>query len=247
MKFSLILLFWISCLFPVLSQEVSFLNNSRISLGFRQIKESANIGLVFRGPDLRYEFHWDKPVSRGTISYENNLGFGVLYARHMTALDFYVKPIEFTYLYEKTDDRKFAFGPSVKFEYFYDYYPELQSGFDYWFTNFSVGLKAEQQMKIADSRLTVGLQVFLVGLVSRQPEYRDPYFYELGFGKALKHLHSDMHFGSPANFNSTEFEVKWTPSDESRFTFIYSLEYAGYYDGPGVTYLNHQFSVLLSK
>jgi hypothetical protein len=247
MKYCLVIVASVFFFVSASPQDVSFMNNSRVSLGFRQIKESANIGLVFRGPDLRYEFHWDKPVNHGTISYENNLGFGVLYARHMTALDFYVKPLEFNYLYRKTEDRKFAFGPSVKLEYFYDYYPELQSGFDYWFTDFSLGLKAEQKLSMGESKLTMGLQVYFLGLVSRQPEYRDPYFYELGFGQAVKHLHSKMHAGTPGNFNTTEFEVRWTPSEDSRFTFIYSLEYAAYYDGPKVTYLNHQFSVLLSK
>jgi hypothetical protein len=87
----------------------------------------------------------------------------------------------------------------------------------------------------------------VAGFISRQEAYRDPYFYDIGFKYAIKHLHQDLYLGSFDDFNVTCLEILYKPDNNQRFTFGYFLKYSGFYNEPRITILNQGVKLIISK
>ena len=207
--------------------------------GIKQIKEDANFGLVFTGPDVIYSHYWEYSKNNRIFSIENEIGVCIPFSKGIPALDFYFKPAELSYLIQTRGKNKFAAGPLVKFEYNYTLYPQLQSAFDYWFTNFSLGIKTLYNFNIAAQSLSLRLKFSLCGFTSRQPDYRNPYFYDIGFKHAMKHLNSDLEFSTIGKFNSSDFELAWKPKPDSRISWSYCFNYTGYLEAPDISIVRH--------
>jgi hypothetical protein len=219
-----------------------------LSSGLKQIKESANFGLVFSGPALNYGYFWSTAKNKNKVTIENELGLAVLFSHDIPALDFYLKLAEVSYLFNvNATDFNLLIGPMVKFEYNYNLYPDLQSGFDYWFTNFSLGLNSVADFKIANKYFKAKLKTTLLGFTSRQPSYRDPYFYDIGFTYAINHLHSNMGFYTVAGYNQTSIELLWKFKEDSRCTWAYVFNYSGYYGEPKISILSHNVKLIIAK
>lgn len=123
---------------------------------------------------------------------------------------------------------------------------KLQSGFDYWFTNFSLGIKTLYNFNIADHLVSARLKLSLCGFNSRQPNYRNPYFYDIGFKHALNHLNSDLEFSTPGDYNSSDFELSWKPKADSRITWAYCFVYTGYFETPEISIVRHSVKLSLN-
>lgn len=234
------------CLLLALSlhgQQKQAERTTLLSAAFLQFSEGANFGLVFSGPGLTYGLNWDCATDKRLVSYHFNLGFGALFSKGILGARFYLKPADLSYLLRIND--RLSAGPVLKWEYNYNVYPDLQSGFDYWFTNISLGLGARYDLSLGDAGLRLGLHSSLAGLTSRQEAYRDPYFYDLGLGHALRHLHQDLAFGSFGSFLVGGFEALWTPSPGARHSFGYAMDYYGYFKSPGLTVLNHSVKMVI--
>lgn len=218
------------------------------SAGFMQIKEGANFGLVFSGPGLQYGMNWDCAKGARLASYRFKLGLAPLFSRGILGARFYVQPAGFSYLIRLSggENRLYA-GPVINWEYSYNLYPDLQSGFDYWFTNISLGLGARYDTGLGGSDLRLALHASLAGLTSRQGSYRDPYFYDLGFGHAIRHLHQDLTFGSFGRFLVAGFEALWRPKSGARLSLGYAMDYYGYFPSPGLTVLDHRVKMIVHK
>lgn len=222
--------------------------NSFLSTGLIQIKESANFGLVFKGPDINYGMIWDIKNEKTRITYEYELGLGILFSRKIPALGFYLKPIDFAYMFRIPLKKSNLFiGPSLKYEYNYNLFPDLQSGFDYWFTNFSLGLNALYDFNYQSSSFRIKLNSSLIGFVSRQPDYRNPYYYDLSFKYAISHLNQDLTFGSLNSFNTTTLEILWKSNPKSRLTIGYLLKYSGYYQNPEISMVSNNIKIIINK
>jgi len=177
MKTYLILLLLILVLKNSSGQDNAISRISFFSSGFSQIKEEANFGLVFNGPAINYGMKWDRRNDKRMITYGYELGVGIPFSHNIPALDIYLKPIDIAYMFRFPGlNNRFYLGPHLKVEYNYTLYPQLQSGFDYWFTNFSLGLKAHYAFNYQSSAFQIALSSSLAGFISRQPDYRDPYF-----------------------------------------------------------------------
>jgi hypothetical protein len=129
-------------------------------------------------------------------------------------------------------------------DYNYQMYPDLQSGYSFWFTHISLGISSEYKFSINRNLLKLRLETSLFGFTSRQEVYNDPYFFDMGFGYALKSVNQDLIFGSLNNYNHTEFELRWQNSDESRIAFAYNLQYYGYFRDPSFTMLNQMLKII---
>lgn len=222
--------------------------HSFFTTGLLQIKESANFGLVFQGPDLTYGMIWDVKNESTRITYAYELGLGLPFSKGIPALGFYLKPVDLAYMFgvplEKGD---LYLGPSLLWEYNYNLYPDLQSGFDYWFTNFSLGIHSRYDFDYRSSSFSIRLSSSLIGFTSRQPDYRNPYFYDLGFKHAMDHLHQNLTFGSLNSFNITTLEALWKSNPNSRFTIGYQFKYSGYYLAPEIAMVNHNIKFIINK
>lgn len=229
------------------AQENAVYRNSFFSTGFAQVKEAANFGLVFSGPVINYGMTWNRINEHRMITYGYELGVGIPFSKSIPALDIYLKPVDIAYMFHIPGfyDR-FYIGPDLKFEYNYTFYPQLQSGFDYWFTNFSLGLKAHYAFNYQHSAFQIILNTSLAGLTSRQPDYRDPYFFDIGFKYAVRDLHQNLGFGSLDKYNTTEFGIMWKPAPESRLTVGYEFRYSGYYPAPEFKKVSHNIKIVIS-
>jgi len=239
----------LSCfLSSAMAQDNKISRNSFLSAGVIQLKESANFGLVFNGPEVIYGMKWVNSNDKRLIMYECELGLGVLFSRDIPAVGFYLKPIELAYALKlPISTGSIYVGPSLRADYHYNLYPDLQSGFDYWFTNFSVGVNVLYDFDFAKSSFRIMLSSSFMGFTSRQPEYRNPHFYDLGFDYAIKHLHQDLTFGSIEDYNISNLELWWRPTPDSRFTMGYVLNYSGYYQSPEITRVSHSIKLVFNK
>lgn len=248
MKSAAISILFLVLFLPGSGQENANTRYSFFSTGFSQVKEAANFGLVFNGPVINYGMEWNLINEKRMITYGYELGVGIPFSKNIPALDFYLKPVDMAYMFIFPGvNNRFYIGPALKFEYIYDFYPQLQSGFGYWFTNFSLGLKAQYTFNYQSSAFQIALSSSLAGFISRQPDYRDPYFYDIGFKFAVRDLHQNMVFGSFEKYNTTDLEILWKPASASRFTFGYEFRYSGYSDAPEFKKVSHSIKILFGK
>ncbi len=229
-------------------QKKETIRNTFLIAGYKEVKEAANFGLVFKGPAFDFGMQWDIFNETALISYEYELGLGILFTREIPGLDFYLKPAELAYMFKlPVSSGNFYVGPSMKLEYSYNLYPDLQAGFDYWMTNFSLGATARYDFNWKSSSFRIKLSSSLGSLVSRQPDYRDPYFYDLGVKYAIEHLHQDMNAVSVNRFFTSQLDLDWKPGLESRIAIGYRLQYAGYYQPPEISSFINSLKLVISK
>lgn len=248
MKTSIISLLFLLLFINCIGQGNEISRNSFFSPGFAQVKEGANFGLVFNGPAINYGMNWDIKNDKRMITFGYELGVGVLFSKSIPALGIYLKPAEFAYMFRFPGSNSRLFiGPSLKFEYNYYLYPQLQSGFDYWFTDFSCGVNAQYDFKYRSSSFQLLANSSLMGFISRQPVYRDPYFFDLGFKYAVRDLHQNLTFASLDKYNTTKLEILWKPGLNSRFTLGYIFSYSGYYQAPGIRLVSHSIKIEINK
>jgi hypothetical protein len=216
-----------------------------VALNFIQIKEQANYGLVFKGPGLGYAYSalWEN--EKRILDYEGRFSFNVPVTREIFAAAVNFVPLKFDYLFKTDADGKLCIGPYAMIDYNYELYPDLQSGYSYWFTHFSLGGAVRYSFETKGNRFDLAFHTTLLGMTSRQPVYDDPYFFDLGFGDIVRFVNQDLQFGSWNRYNQSEVEVRWTPARESRFAYAYSFQYYGYGDEPGLTLINQSIKFII--
>lgn len=235
------------CLFGE-AQEDKTVRQSILTAGLQQVNEDSNFGLVFKGPSINYGMSWAMPCNYKLFTYEYEAGVSVLFTREIPGLGFYLKPVDISYLFRIPVSGNALFvGPGMKLEYLYNLYPDLQSAFDYWFTNLSFGVNTSFKFDYKESNFGIKVYSSLFGFASRHPEYRDPYFYDIGLNHALRHLNQDLTFGTFNRYNASELEVLWKPSTTSRVSAGYILKYKGHYKSPEYTMVSHSIKLVISK
>jgi hypothetical protein len=231
-------------LLGILSQFLTAQDSSQylrgyLSVGFLQIKESANYGLIFRGPSIDGGFSWTYPHRRNARFYELKFMAAAPIAKGIVGLNASFKPIELAYAW-KIPVNKFALkiGPTLKMEYNLQFYPDIQSGYYFWLTNYCGGLSIFASFKIKSSILRIRAFNNIYGVVSRGEVYEDPYFYDSKFSDIVEDIHSDFTPVAPGQFNNTFFEIGYRKSAVSRLTISYVFDYFVYFDDPKIKFLN---------
>ena len=186
------------------SQEERSSRTTFISSGFLQIKESSNYGLVFRGPSVDFGMNWNIPHKNNLIFFEYKFGLAAMFSKGIIGMNIGLKPVDFAYLWERQYERfKLDLGPALKMEYNTQAYPDIQSGYEYWLTNYSTGLMVFVTAPVKNSLVKVRAFNSFFNLVSRGDIYNDPYFFDLDFRELLRDVHQDFMFSSPGKFNNT--------------------------------------------
>lgn len=238
---------WLFIAFSVGAQESPWNRTSDITTGYQVVKESANFGLVFQGVNILYGMRWEQTRTNRLLSYEYDLGVGILLSKDIPALGFYLKPLDGQYLFKvNSRDNPLWLGPTVKVVYSYNLYPDLQSGFDYWFTNFSLGLGASYSFPYQQAFITLRGNTSMFGIVARQPAERNPHFYDLGFNYAIQHLHQNLEFGAVDTYLTSTLEILYLPQ-QARLSFGYEFSYAGYYKAPAIHLISHHVKLIFRK
>jgi hypothetical protein len=230
------------------SRDISETKSAFWSAGSTQVKEDANFGMVFTGAGFNYGMNRSFVNEKRIITLETEVGFQVLFSRKIPALDFYIKPVDMSYMFKcSSSGRALHIGPFVKLEYDYYMYPQLQSGFDYWFIRLSLGINALYRFMLLNSSFNVKFGSSVFGIVSRQPEYRDPYFFDIGIKYAIRHMHQSLAFASFNSFNTADLEIMWKKSRNSRISIGYSLKYSGYYNEPDINMISQSIKIVINK
>jgi hypothetical protein len=226
------------------SQETNIQTHT-IYLNYLQIKEQMNYGLVFKGPGVGYAYTDQYQNKKRIFAYEGRFNFSVPITRDILAMSFSVVPLKLDYLFRTGSEGKVCVGPYLITEYNYQLYPDLQSGYSFWMTQYSLGAAVTGWFPVKKSRLDLSLHTTLLGITSRQTEFEDPYFFDLSFGYAMKYVHQDFQFGSWDTYNETELDVKWTPKESSRLAYAYSLEILSYGQVPTLTMINNTIKFII--
>lgn len=217
-----------------------------ISVNFQQIDEDFNYGLVFKGPGLGYSYFASWQKKKWALVYEGRLFLNAPMSKGVIGMSYDVVPVRLDFLFKTGEKQKFSVGPYFIAEYNYQNYPDLQSGYSFWFTNFSLGAAMSYSFDIKKSKLDLLLHTTVMGLTSRTDELPGyPYFYDLSFSYAVKDVHQDMQFGSWNLYNQSELEVRWCPNAGSRLAYAYTCQYYGYYDSPRLTILNQSLKLMI--
>ncbi len=213
--------------------------NTFFSIGFLQIKESENYGLVFRGPSLDAGMNWTFPHKDNAWFYEFKLMVGAPIAKDIIGLNYSFKPIEAAYVW-KIPVKKFGLkiGPALKMEYNQQMYPDLQSGYYFWLTQYSAGVSAFATVNLKNSLIKVRVFNNLCGFVSRGETWEDPYFFTDQFSDVVSDMHSEFSFVSLGTFNNTFFEIQYRRNAASRLAYSYVFDYFVYSDDPAIKFLN---------
>jgi len=247
MKTYLISLTFLLLAFICSAQDNGFGRFTFFSSGFAQVKEGANFGLLFKGPSFNYGMNWASFNKKCAISFGYELGVTTLFSKKIPALGAYLKPVEFAYMFRFPGAGNSLFiGPSAKTEYNFFLYPQLQSGFDYWFTNFSFGINALYDFKYKGSSFRILANSSILGFVSRQPAERGPYFFNIGVKPAIQHLHQDLTFAWHKKYNTATFEFLWKPAQSGRYTIGYVFKYSGFSDTPELKLMSHNLKIILN-
>jgi hypothetical protein len=241
------LVFCIAYILAILSvyPQESKTHDHAVALNFLQIKEEANYGLVFKGPGLGYAYSFNWENEKRILDYEGRFSFNVPMTREIIAASINFVPVRFDYLFKTSNESKVCIGPYAIMDYNYELYPDLQSGYSYWFTNFSLGGTVKYAFRLKENQFDLHFHTTLLGLTSRQPVYDDPYFFDLSFGDIMKFVHQDLQFGGWGSYNQSEIELTWQSRPDSRLAYAYSFQYYGYYPEPAITMLNQTLKIII--
>jgi len=219
-------------------------HSHNLSINYLQIKEEMNHGLVFRGPGLNYSYSLLLQKSRSEIHYDVLFGFSYMQTRGIAAGNVNFIPLKLDYLFACYNGN-IMLGPSIIADYNYELYPDLQSGYSFWFTNYSLGGILQYKFNIAGHKLALSLNTSLIGFTSRQVKYDDPYFFDLSLGYIIQYVHQDFKFGSWNRYNRSELEIQWHPGADSRLMLAYVFNYHGYYVEPELTMVNQSIKLII--
>lgn len=231
----------VSCLMVLCGMTTAQTNHTHrhmLTINHLQVKESLNYGLVFKGPGLGYMYSslWEN--DRRVMEYTGVLSLNVPLTRGIISGSVNLVPARLDYRFKFDPEGKVTLGPYVSLDYNMMIYPDLQSGYLFWLTNYSLGGVLSGWFSSKESRFDLCLHFTVLGLTSRTKPYDNPYFFSGSFGELIGDLHSNLTF-NPGQYTVNEIELRWTPKPSSRLAYGYSFRYHGYFQEPELNMINH--------
>jgi hypothetical protein len=213
--------------------------HNHLSLRGLQIKESLNFGLVFSGAEAVYSHSWyfDNPNVLHVLNTE--LGLGILATRGIVGASVHLTPLQWQVQWHLSPT--FSIGTHTMLEYNYQLYPDLQSGYSYWLSHLSAGISARMRFHIFEQDWCMSAYSSLFGLVSRTPENRNPYFFDLGFVEAVRYLHHDIRLRSVQQYFRARLQLSWLNANTSigGVSLAYTLDVSVFSAAPSLIMLRH--------
>jgi hypothetical protein len=197
-----------------------------LSLSISQLKESLNYGFVYNGPQFRYGRNWQWINPGNEYELQTSLGFSTLFKKGI-GIDFHLSPVNFKFLFNI--NQNLWIGPEFLSDYYYDFYPDMQAGHDYWFSHYSGGVSFLYQKPFEKRILTIKLSNSLFGFTSRTPEDYNTLFFDIGFKDALLHLNRKLRWNKINQYNISRLEIKLSPLNIRRVDFSFCMDYIAFY------------------
>jgi hypothetical protein len=208
-----------------------------IVVGFLQLKDGLNLGLVFNGAQLEYRYGLLWKMQSHEIQYQPKLGLGggfspkMGWTRRMGAIHIHFSPINATWtmpVYELNGHTMRA-GANFTADYNYQRY-DLHDSPLFWTSEIGLSPVIRYGYQWDDRRINVGLQNSLLGFVSHFQGY-DPYYWQLLFSDFFVKPHTDMKFGSFNKYNHTNVSIEFVPNNLKKHSFLYEFDYLGFFYG----------------
>jgi len=211
---------------------------------FFQIKDEFNYGLVFSGLNLVFEYTFILDLKKNTFQYTPAFAFGVDYNKGI-GLAWTFKPVDVFYGFRinSNDTKPLTIGPYISTNYFWQLYPELQSGHMFWFSSIEIGPRIIWKLPYKGRSIFFKLSNSIAGWTSRPTPSTETHYYSLTIGDFISNAHSNMEFGSFNLFNHTDFQVEILNPKRKRLSMAYEFEYFGYFQEPRLNYIVHSFNL----
>jgi hypothetical protein len=233
---------------PVYAQRSNVFS---LSAGFLQLKEALNLGLVFNGGQLGFQYTYRKIFASGEFSYQPGLAYGIGFSRGMHATQFHLDIADLSYLHDlyKTDAHAIKLGVDFTGNYNYERYPDLQSGHLFWKTEIGLSLRLKYNYTWKGQQLSLNVSNSFMGLTSRPQPEPDPYFYSLRLADYIRYAHSHMKFGSLNRYDHTRVSLEYYFNTAKRHSIMAGIDYLGLFYAPRYQQLTYfiQWSKTFTK
>jgi hypothetical protein len=203
-----------------------------IVLGFLQLKDGLNLGMVFNGAQLEYRYgvQWD--IKNHEVRYQPRLGAGVGFNREMMNAQIHIAPVNVNWtmpVYEQ-NVHILKVGANFITDYNYQSYYLLHDAPLFWTTEIGFSPAIQYNFQRNNKRINICLQNSLIGFTSHRQGY-DPYFWMFTAKDFLVKPHTDLKFGSFNNYNHTIVSFEFFPNTSKKHLFGYEFDYLGFYYG----------------
>ena len=217
-----------------------------IVIGFLQLKEHFEIGLVFNGIELEYRYGLLWNVNNNEIQYQPKLGIGVGFNRGMTAIQIKIAPVNLTWTrpFYKNNGHTIKGGVNFVTDYSYQYYPSLHDAHLFWESEIGFSPVFNYNYQWDSRQIGVNFKNSLFGFTSHTQGY-DPTYYSTDNVNDIKNYfikpHENMKFGSFNNYNHTNISFEFVPNIEKIHSLLYEFDYFASYYGMRFDRINHNF------
>ena len=213
-----------------------------IAPGLYQVKESYNLNKVYKGLDYVIGMNFSKIAPRRYREMRFFLGGGVIHSSpvwaqknddKMKGYAFEILPYSFYKghgIFRKGNSNLYI-GPEIEAYYNYNVYPNQNSGFFYWYSEYSVRLKAIYLIVSDQSKFTIKLSNNVAGLISRPSKNMGQYFFSLNVFDLFSNLHKEMKFSSVNRYMDTNLSFSYQKIS-GRVSVEFCVHYFKYFPDP---------------
>jgi len=233
------IIFWLFLFINPLFGQIT--HSHSIVIGFLQLKDQLNFGMVFNGVQLEYRYglHWK--IHDHEILYQPKLGVGVGFNREMQGYQINIAPINVTWTMPFYDQNGHTIRAGANFimDYNYQAYPRLHDANLFWTSEIGFSPVICYEYQWNNKQININLRNSLLGFTSHIQEYDDLHYYFLSAKDILAKPHKDLKFGSFNNYNHSNVTLEFVPNINKMHSFIYEFDYLGFFYGNQFDRINH--------
>ena len=214
-------------------------------VGFLQLKDGLNLGMVFDGFQLEYRYGVLWKMKKHEIYYQPRFGAGYVFQKGvlkqvMDDVQLHIAPINVTWTMSFYNKNRHVINGGVNFitDYNYQDYNDLHDALLFWNTEIGFSPVIRYGYQWNDKRISIGLQNSLFGFTSHFQGY-DPYFWQKTWKDVFVKPHKDLRFGSFNNYNHTNISLEFVPNTVKKHSILYEFDYLGLYYGNKLGRISH--------
>ncbi len=243
MKYLTVILFC-SLQITMFSQEREYKGSFiLVGVSYLELKDELNHGFVFKGPNVKIEYGFQKIDSTRYFEYSASFNGGGITTKDTWSFMGSLTPVNIHYSYNilKNDKLNLYLGPSFLINYNVQSYPDLHAATSaLWLTNYDIGFNISGFLNIKERLVELKLRNTLFAFSSRPETERDPYYFTKKIGKTFSNIHNNMEFGSVNKYFQTEFNaIAYFNSKKRTKSIAYVFQYTNYSNEPAFKQMQH--------
>jgi len=232
------LLLWLFLATHPLYSQIT--HSHSIVLGFLQLKDQSNLGMVFDGGQLEYRYGLQWKINEHEIIYQPKLGAGVGFNHELEAAQIHIAPVNATWtmpFYEQ-NGHTIRGGTNFATDYNYQVYIDFHSTNLFWTNEIGFSPIIRYSYQWDSKRINANLQNSLFGFTSHCQGY-DSHFRSTYPRDFFVKPHEELRFGSFNDYNHTTVSLEFVPNISKIHSFVYEFDYLGFFNGMQFHRINH--------